>query len=185
MSEITLLLQQAQSGVPEAADKLLVLVYDELRRLAAAKIARERPGQTLQATSLVHEAWERLAADQSTIWQNRSYFFAAAAEAMRRILVEQARKKARLKRGGHLERVSIDDIDVAAKADDPMIIAVGEALEKLSQVDPVGAQLISLRFFAGLSNVEAAHSLGLSERTAKRTWAYARAWLHAELTRND
>ncbi len=184
MSQITLLLQQAQSGDELAADKLLPLVYDELRALAAARMARERPGQTLQTTALVHEAWQRLAGGQDTAWQNRSHFFGAASEAMRRILVEQARRKARLKHGGHLERVSIDDVDVAANADDPMIIAMGEALEKLKEIDPEGAKLISLRFFAGMSNVEAAEALGLSERTAKRTWTYARAWLHAELTKS-
>ena len=185
VSEITLLLQQAQSGDPEAAERLMPLVYDELRKLAAAKISQERPGQTLQATALVHEAWQRLAGDQRTTWENRAHFFGAAAEAMRRILVEQARRKARLKHGGDWERVSIEQVDVAAHAEDEMIVAVGEALERLAEVDPEGAKLISLRFFAGMSNVEAAQALGLSERTAKRTWAYARAWLHAELTRND
>jgi RNA polymerase sigma factor (TIGR02999 family) len=185
MGEITLLLQQAQSGDTEAANKLMPLVYEELRKLAACRMAQERPGQTLQATALVHEAWQRIAGTERTAWENRSHFFGAAAEAMRRILVEQARRKARLKHGGDLARVSIDDVDVAATADDPVIIAVGEALERLAQLDPEGAKLVSLRFFAGMSNVEAAQALDLSERTAKRTWAYARAWLHAELTKKD
>jgi RNA polymerase sigma factor (TIGR02999 family) len=185
VSEFTRILESAREGNAEAADALLPLVYEELRRLAAAKMAQERPGHTLHPTALVHEAWQRLAGDQAMSWQNRAHFFSAAAEAMRRILVDRARRKARFKHGGHLERVSIDDVDVAANAEDPLIVAVGEALEELAQVDPMGAKLISLRFFAGMSNVEAAQALGLAERTAKRTWAYARAWLHAKLTRQD
>jgi RNA polymerase sigma factor (TIGR02999 family) len=176
-------MESIRQGNAEAGDELLPLVYDELRQLAAAKMAQERPGQTMQATALVHEAWQRLAGDQAMSWQNRAHFFSAAAEAMRRILVDRARRKARFKHGGHLQRLSIDDIDVAATTDDPLIVAVGEALDKLAQVDPIGAKLISLRFFAGMSNVEAAEALGMAERTAKRAWAYARAWLHAELTR--
>lgn len=185
MSEVTRILERAQKGDAKAAEELLPLVYDELRKLAAAKMAHEAAGQTLQPTALVHEAWLRLCKDEAQSWDNRGHFFAAAAEAMRRILIEAARRRARKKRGGDRQRIRLEDLDVAASTDDETLIAVGEALERLAAVDATGAELINLRFFAGLSSAEAAKVLGLAERTAKRTWAYARAWLHAELTRGS
>lgn len=181
MTEVTQILDALQQGDPQAADQLLPLVYTELRRLASAKMAREPPGQTLQATALVHEAWLRLAGGRQQTWQNRAHFFAAAAEAMRRILVENARRKARIRHGGGLHRVELDGLDVAATATDEQLLAVSEALDRLAARDPQGAELIKLRFFAGLPNVEAAQLLGIPERTAKRRWAYVRAWLYEEL----
>jgi RNA polymerase sigma factor (TIGR02999 family) len=186
MTDITRLLDAAVRGDGVAAEKLLPLVYDELRRLAAAKMAREAPGQTLQPTALVHEAWVRIVGAQGEIrFENRAHFFGAAAEAMRRILVDNARRKQRVKHGGLLQRVDWTNLDLAIAEDDDAVLAVSEALDKLAQHDPVAAQLIKLRFFAGLPNVEAAKILGLPERTAKRTWAYARAWLFEELQRNS
>ena len=179
--EVTRLLQDVSVGNREALDKLLPLVYDELRKLAAYKMANERPGQTLQPTALVHDAWLRLTGGANQEWNGRGHFFAAAAEAMRRILVENARRKRRVKHGGELQRVDMTTLDVAILSDDGHLLAVDEALEKLAARDPLGAQLIKLRFFAGLPNVEAARLLEIPERTAKRTWAYARAWLYEEL----
>jgi RNA polymerase sigma factor (TIGR02999 family) len=164
---------------------LLPLVYEELRKLAAARMAQEQAGQTLQPTALVHEAWMRLTGGEQPAFDGRGHFFAAAAEAMRRILIENARRKGRLKRGSEWERVDLEHLDVAVTTDDDTLLAVHAALEKLADVDPVGAKLIELRFFAGLSNVDAAKVLGLAERTAKRTWAYARAWLHEEHTKKS
>jgi RNA polymerase sigma factor (TIGR02999 family) len=160
---------------------LLPLVYEELRKLAVAKMAHEAPGHTLQPTALVHEVWLRLVGPADQPWNGRGHFFAAAAEAMRRILVEKARRKRRLKHGGAWQRIDVSQLDLASTADDDQLLAVDEALERLAQRDPQGAELIKLRFFAGLPNVEAARLLGIPERTAKRTWAYARAWLHEEL----
>jgi len=181
MSDLTRLLNAAETGDAKAAVDLLPLVYEELRKLAAAKMAQEAPGQTLQPTALVHEAWLRLAGSEAQQWNGRGHFFAAAAEAMRRILVENARRKQRVKHGGELQRVDMTTLDVAILSDDGHLLAVDEALEKLAARDPLGAQLIKLRFFAGLPNVEAARLLAIPERTAKRTWAYARAWLYEEL----
>lgn len=181
MSDITLILQKLESGDERAAGELLTQVYDELRKLARAKMARESPGQTLQATALVHEAWLRLGGEAQPRWENRAHFFGAAAEAMRRILVDSARRKRRAKHGGGLRRVDWENLDVATIGDDDTVLAVHEALDRLARHDPVGARLIELRFFAGLPNVEAARVLGLAERTAKRTWSYARAWLQKEL----
>src|SRR5213596_3418924 len=178
MSDVTRILEAIQQGDGSAADELLPLVYDELRRLAAHKMANERPGQTLQPTALVHEAWLRLTGGANQEWNGRGHFFAAAAEAMRRILVENARRKRRGKHGGELQRVDMTTLDVAILSDEEHLLAVDEALEKLAARDPLGAQLIKLRFFAGLPNVEAARLLEIPERTAKRTWAYARAWLY-------
>ena len=182
MSDITLILQKMELGDDRAAGKLLERVYDELRKLARAKMARESPGQTLQPTALVHEAWLRLGGEAQPAWQNRAHFFGAAAEAMRRILVDNARRKQRDKHGGGLRRVDWENLDVAMAGDNDTVLAVHEALDRLALHDPVGAKLIELRFFAGLPNVEAARVLGLAERTGKRTWAYARAWLQKELT---
>jgi len=183
MSEVTRIVQRVQDGDHEALEQLFPLVYEELRRMAAAQMAREVPGQTLQPTALVNEAWLRLGGDGQATWENRGHFFGAAAEAMRRILIDRARRRNREKHGGNLERVALDELDIATETDDETLIAVSEALERLEEVDPMGAKLIKLRFFTGLTNVEAANALGLAERTAKRTWAYARAWLHSELTR--
>jgi RNA polymerase sigma factor (TIGR02999 family) len=168
-------------GALPPAEELLPLVYTELRKLAAYKLAREAPGQTLQPTALVHEVWLRLTGKPDATFVNEAHFFAAAAEAMRRILVENARRKRRLKHGGGQERVDLTTLDVAITSDDDNLLAVDEALEKLAARDAAAADLIKLRFFAGLSNVDAARLLGVPERTAKRTWAYARAWLYEEL----
>ena len=181
MSDVTRILDAAQAGDPTAADQLLPLVYEELRRLAAHRMANEAAGHTLQPTALVHEAWLRLVGNQDEHWDGRAHFFGAAAEAMRRILIDRARSKQRLKHGGEMQRVDMAALDVAAETDGESLLAVDEALQKFSERDPVGAQLIKLRFFTGLSNVEAAGLLGIPERTAKRTWAYARAWLFEEL----
>ena len=182
MSDITLILQKMEQGDELAADELLSTVYAELRKLAAAKMARESTGQTLQTTALVHEAWLRMGGEAQPRWENRAHFFGAAAEAMRRILVDRARHKQRDKHGGGLRRVDWENLDVAMAGDDDAVMAVHEALDRLALHDPIGAKLIELRFFAGLPNGEAARVLGLAERTAKRTWAYARAWLKKELT---
>jgi RNA polymerase sigma factor (TIGR02999 family) len=184
MSDFTRILDRAQEGDPKAANELLPLVYEELRKLATLRMACEAPGQTLQPTALVHEAWLRLVGSTGQAWNSRGHFFAAAAEAMRRILVENARRKGRRKHGGELQRLDFSELDVASTESDDAVLAVNEALGKLAGHDPVGAELIKLRFFAGLSNAEAAKALGLAERTAKRTWAYARAWLYEELKNN-
>ena len=183
MSEVTSILEAIQQGDSNAAAQLLPLVYDELRKLAAQKLANELPGQTLQPTALVHEAWLRLGGKPDAKFANQAHFFAAAAEAMRRILVENARRKQRVKHGGGQQRVELDTLDVAITSDADHLLAVDEALDKLAAQDAPAADLIKLRFFAGLPNSEAAQLLGLPERTAKRTWAYARAWLYEELKR--
>ena len=183
MSDVTRILDAIQQGDPKATEELLPLVYEELRKLAAHKMANEAPGQTLQPTALVHEAWLRLTGNENQEWNGRGHFFAAAAEAMRRILVENARRKQRVKHGGAMQRIDLTTLDVAIITHDEHLLAVDEALDKLAARDPLGAQLIKLRFFAGLSNVDAARMLGIPERTAKRTWAYARAWLYEELKR--
>ncbi len=184
VSDVTRILDRVQQGEAKAAEELLPLVYEELRKLAGARMAQEPPGQTLQPTALVHEAWLRLVGGGQQDWNSRGHFFAAAAEAMRRILVEKARHKRRLKHGGNLQRVELTTLDVAQTASDEQLLAVDGALDKLATIDPVGAKLVKLRFFVGLSNVEAAQLLGLPERTATRTWAYARAWLREELKRS-
>src|ERR1041384_6302606 len=181
MSDVTQILNAIEMGDPRASSQLLPLVYEELRKLAAHKMSNEAPGHTLQPTALVHEVWLRLAGESEQFWNSRGHFFAAAAEAMRRILVENARRKGRVKHGGSLQRIDMTTLDVALTSNDEHLLAVNEALDKLAAHDASGAQLIKLRFFAGLSNVEAAKLLGIPERTAKRTWAYARAWLYEEL----
>ena len=183
MSDVTRILDRVQQGDPKATDELLPLVYEELRKLAAHKMANEASGHTLQPTALVHEAWLRLVGEAQPAFENRGHFFSAAAEAMRRILVEKARRKHRLRHGGELKRVDFTDLDVAIAEDDDAVLAVSDALDRLTKLDPVAAELIKLRFFGGLSNVDAARVLGLAERTAKRTWTYARAWLYDELKR--
>ena len=183
-TEVTRILQAAQAGDPHAAAELAPLVYGELRALAARKMAQEPPGQTLQATALVHEAYLRLVGQEDQHRNSRGHFFGAAAEAMRRILVENARRKHSQKHGGKLQRVDWSEVAVAVETDDEHLLLVDEVLEKLEQQDQEAARLIKLRFFAGLSGQEAARALGLPERTATRMWAYARAWLLKELGRD-
>jgi RNA polymerase sigma factor (TIGR02999 family) len=178
MNEVTHLLNAIARGDPHAAGQLLPLVYEELRRLAARKLAQERPGQTLSATALVHEAYLRLAGDAARDWDSRGHIFTAAAEAMRRILVESARRKQRRKHGGGLQRVPLDDIAAPAGPPSDDLLALNEALTRLAQEDPLKARLVELRFFAGLSVEDAARCLGISRATADRHWAYARAWLY-------
>ena len=181
MRDATRILDAIQHGDEKAAAELLPLVYDELRRLAAHKMAHEAAGQTLQPTALVHEAWLRLVGSHDQQWSGRGHFFAAAAEAMRRILIDNARRKNRLRRGQGLARVDLDRVDVAIHSDEDTLVRVDDALRKLANEDPVKAELVKLRFFIGLSIAEAGQALGLSESTAKRYWAYARAWLYEEL----
>ena len=183
MTEATEILAAIAGGDRQAADRLLPLVYDELRSLARQKLAREKSDQTLQATALVHEAYLRLVgSDMSPAWDSRGHFFAAAAEAMRRILIENARRKRRTKHGGQLRRVDLDEVSLAV--DDPHedVVAISEALDRLAQADPQAAEFVKLRYFAGLSVDEAAGVLSISPRTAQRDWAYARAWLYRELS---
>jgi RNA polymerase sigma factor (TIGR02999 family) len=187
MSEVTRILSAIEHGDPRAAEELLPLVYNELRKLAAEKMAQEKPGQTLQATALVHEAYMRLVASggprspEPENWDSRGHFFAAAAEAMRRILVEQARRKRGHKHGGGFVRADIDLANVISPLPEEELLALDEALTRLASKDPVRAKLVQLRFFVGLSNEEAAKVLGSSGVTAKRYWRYARAWLHREV----
>ena len=181
MSRFTLILERANEGDARAADELLPLVYDELRKLAAQKMARETPGQTLQATALVHEAWLRLGGDEQPEWQNRAHFFAAAAEAMRRILIDNARRKRAERHGGNVQRVDMNDLELPAGMDDKQLLAVHEALDRLATHDSVKAELVKLRYFVGLTIEEAARILGISAPTAKRYWTYARAWLYREI----
>lgn len=181
MSDVTRILNSLEEGDASAADQLLPLVYEELRRLAAHKMANEKPGQTLQATALVHEAWLRLVGNQNQKWNGRAHFFGAAAEAMRRILIENARRKGAQRHGGGQQRVDIEEIDVASPAKDDQLLAINEALDKFAAIDPVKAELVKLRYFIGMTIPEAADILGVSEPTAKRHWAYARAWLYREI----
>jgi RNA polymerase sigma factor (TIGR02999 family) len=182
VSDVTRILQAIDHGDTQAADELLPLVYEELRKLAAHKMSHEAAGQTLQPTALVHEAWLRLAGgDAQAQFANRAHFFAAAAEAMRRILIDNARRKRAARHGGGLKRVETDEIDLAAPADDDELLAIHEALEKFALRDAPKAELVKLRYFAGLKIEEAAKVLGVSEPTAKRHWAYARAWLFREI----
>ena len=185
VSDITLILNAVEQGDLKAAEELLPLVYEELRKLAAYRMAQEQPGQTLQPTALVHEAWLRLAGDGNVQFEGRRHFFAAAAEAMRRILIDRARQKRSLKRGAGAERVRLDDLQLAAAADDETVLQVDEALTKLTKEDPDSAQFIKLRFFAGMTNAEAAQALGISERTARRHWSFARVWLFREIRKQS
>ena len=181
-SDATQILRQIELGDRNAADQLLPLVYDELRKLAAQRLACETPGQTLQATALVHEAYLRLVdGDTGQHWDSRGHFFAAAAEAMRRILVDSARKKQSLRRGGSAKRLSLEHLEPSAIAPDESLLALDEALIRLEQMDKTKADLVKLRYFAGLTIPQAAKALGVSTTTANRYWAYARAWLHEEL----
>jgi RNA polymerase sigma factor (TIGR02999 family) len=180
MNEVTQLLQALDRGDAKSADELLPLVYEELRRLAASKMARETPGQTLQPTALVHEAWLRLVGETAPQFNGRGHFFGAAAEAMRRILIDRARRKAAQRHGGGQERVDVDEVEIAAPVRDDELLAVNEALDKFAALDAPKAELVKLRFFAGLTIEQAAAVLGISEPTANRWWAYARAWLFEE-----
>ena len=180
MGDITQILEAVEQG-ESSAERLLPLVYEELRRLAAHKMAHEAPGQTLQATALVHEAWLRLVGADNPKFEGRAHFFAAAAEAMRRILIENARRKRALRNGGGQRRVDIQEVEVAASSDDDQLLAINEALEKLAAENRVAAELVKLRYFVGLTIPEAAQVLGISETTASRYWTFARTWLYHEI----
>jgi RNA polymerase sigma factor (TIGR02999 family) len=185
MSDVTRILNAIERGDAKATDELLPLVYEELRVLAAQKLSHESPGQTLQATALVHEAYIRLVGDQPQSWSNRGHFFAAAAEAMRRILVESARRKQRMKHGEGLKRVDFDNMEVAAEGLSEHVIALDEALARLSEEDHLAADLVKMRYFAGLTLAQTAEALGVSPRTADRCWAYAKAWLYNEIAKEE
>lgn len=181
MTDVTQILSQIEQGDPSASDQLLPLVYEELRKLAAAKIAHEKPGQTLQATDLVHEAYMRLVdVDRAQQWDSRRHFFSAAAEAMRRILVEKARRRGRLKHGGAAQRVELDDNQWVTYTTPDQLLAVDESLARLVQEDATAAEIVKLRYFVGMSVAEAAEALGIHRATAHRHWAYARAWIRAD-----
>jgi RNA polymerase sigma factor (TIGR02999 family) len=179
--EVTQILNALDRGDDTAADRLLSAVYEELRRLAAGKMARERPGQTLQATSLVHEAWLRLTGGGNQKWENRAHFFGAAAEAMRRILIDNARRKAARRHGGGQQRLNIQDVEVAGAVPDDELLEIDEALARFATQDPKKAELVKLRYFVGLTLEETAQILNISVPTAKRWWNYSRAWLRAEI----
>jgi RNA polymerase sigma factor (TIGR02999 family) len=181
MGDATLLLSAAERGDPKAADQLLELVYEELRRLATSKMAQEAPGQTLQPTALVHEAWLRLVGANNPKFENRAHFFSAAAEAMRRILIDRARRKLTQRHGGGYARVDLEEQDLAAPDSDRELLAVHEVLDKLAVEHPAQAQVVKLRYFAGMTNGETADALGISVATVKNYWAYARAWIFQEL----
>ena len=181
MSDITLLMQAFVRGEEQSSDKLLPLVYDELRNLAAMRMAHEAAGHTLQPTALVHEAWVRLLQNGSSIWQSRAHFFGAASEAMRRILIERARRKARLKRGGDQERVNIEFVDLAEATPDDKLLLVDEALAELEAQDPERARVVIHKFFGGLTNEETAEAIGISRRSVDRHWLCARTWLFWKL----
>jgi RNA polymerase sigma factor (TIGR02999 family) len=182
MTHVTRILNAIEQGDEKAADRLLPLVYEELRRLAAHKMSHEPPGQTLQATALVHEAYIRLVGEEAQNWGSRTHFFSAAAEAMRRILVDNARRKQRLKRGGGQQKLGLEDAEITIEAFSDDLIALDEALAKLASTDKVKADLVKLRYFAGLTLGQTAGILGLSQTTAKRHWTYARAWLYRQIT---
>ena len=181
MSDVTRILESIEHGDPKAADRLLPLVYEELRKLAAARMANEAPNQTLQPTALVHEAWLRLVGGTNPNFNGRAHFFGAAAEAMRRILIEKARRKRAVRHGGDQQRVDIEVADIAGRGNDDELLAVNEALDRLSAIHAVQAEVVKLRCFVGLTNAETAQAMGLSERTIKYYWTHARAWLIREI----
>ena len=186
MSDVTRILHQIENGDKQASDRLLPLVYEELRKLAAARLSRESSEQTLQATALVHEAYLRLVDGKEVQhWNSRGHFFCAAAESMRRILVDQARKKATVKRGGNLRKVDLDSAEIATTASPASMLEIDEAINRLSNEQPTAAKLVQLRYFAGLSIEDAAKALGVSSRSAYRHWTYARAWMFKELLSDD
>ena len=180
MTDVTQILNAIEHGDDQAADNLLPLIYEELRILAAQKLSHEKPGQTLQATALVHEAYIRLV-EEDRNWDSRGHFFAAAAEAMRRILIDRARQKQAAKRGGRLQRLDIESIDLPAEAEEETLLRVNEALDTLAEEDPKSAELVKLRFFAGMSVEEAALAMGVTDRTARRYWRFARIWLYERM----
>ena len=184
MSDVTLMLEAISAGDSQASEQLLPVVYDELRRLAAARMAQEAAGHTLQPTALVHEAWLRLVGGQNQSWQNRAHFFGAAAEAMRRILIELARRKSRIKRGSGQVLLDIADLDVAAALPDDKVLLVDEALEQLKLEDPEKAKIVMLKFFAGLTNEQLARIMNVNERTIRRQWEFAKAWLFDRISRH-
>jgi RNA polymerase sigma factor (TIGR02999 family) len=185
MSDVTQLLSAIEGGDPNASDRLLPLVYEELRKLAAARMAQEKPGHTLQATALVHEAWLRLTgAEEQKVWNSRGHFFGAAAEAMRRIMVERARQKARVRHGGQWQRVELEHVTIATKDSDATVLAMHEALERLAFESPQKAEIVKLHYFTGLEYAEIARALGVSLSTVERGWAYARSWLFREMKKN-
>ena len=181
MSEITRILDTMEQGESRSTEELLPMVYNELRRMAAHKMAAERPGHTLQATALVHEAWLQLVDPRSHSWQNRAHFFGAAAEAMRRILIDRARRKNALRRGSGAIHVDLEDLEIASPAPDDQLLALNNALDRFATLEPRQAELVKLRYFVGLKIANAAEILGISEATAKRWWTYARAWLFHEI----
>jgi RNA polymerase sigma factor (TIGR02999 family) len=181
MSDVTHILVEASRGNPQATDELLPLVYEELRRIAAARMAQEAAGQTLQPTALVHEAWLRMVGEGARTWQNRAHFFGAASEAMRRILIDNARRKSRLKRGGDQQRIDLEDVDLAAASPDDKILMIDEALERLKAEDEEKGRIVVMKFFGGLTNQEVAQNLGVTERTVERQWAYAKAWMFRQI----
>lgn len=185
MGDVTVILNAIQRGERQAAEELIPLVYDELRRLAASRMARERPGQTIQATELVHEAYLRLLGSASQSWEGRPHFFAAAAEAMRRILIERARRKQRQKHGGNLQRADVDVIDLPGFESDERLLELHEALDRLESVNASAATLVKLRFFVGLTHAQSAEALGISRQTADNRWVFAKAWLYRALQEDE
>lgn len=181
LSDVTRILHAARNGDPQAAVELLPLVYEELRKLAAARMANEPDGHTLQATALVHEAWLRLTGDQDKNWDGRAHFFGAAAEAMRRILIDRARKRRAVRHGGDQQRVELPDLDLVAPGEDDQLLVINDALDKLAIERPAEAKLVKLRYFVGMTIEEAAEALGIAPRTAKHYWTHARAWLYCEI----
>ena len=185
MSDVTRILSAIEHGDAKAADELLPLVYEELRKLAAHRMGNEALGQTLQPTALVHEAWLRLVGSENPKFEGRAHFFGAAAEAMRRILIERARRKRALRHGGGQQRVNVEEVEISAVAEDDQLLAVNEALDKLATQDKAKAELVKLRYFVGMTIEEAAQMLGISEPTAKRWWTYSRAWLYNEIKESN
>jgi RNA polymerase sigma factor (TIGR02999 family) len=181
VSDVTLIMDKVSRGDRTAAEELLPLVYDELRRIAAGRMSHEAAGQTLQATALVHEAWLRMVGDGARTWENRAHFFGAASEAMRRILIENARRKSRLKRGGDQQRIELDEVNLAAVTPDDKLLLIDEALEQLKATDKEKSRIVVMKFFGGLTNQEVAQTLGVTERTVERQWAYAKAWMFRQI----
>jgi RNA polymerase sigma factor (TIGR02999 family) len=181
LSDVTRILESIQHGDPKAADELLPLVYAELRKLAAYKMAHSAAGHTLQPTALVHEVWMRLVGSENPTFENRAHFFAAAAEAMRHLLIDNARRKLARRHGGGLQRVDVENVDIAMPADEDHLLAVNDALDRLAARSPVQAQVVKLRFFVGMTAAESAEVLGLSERTVKQYWSHAKTWLYREI----
>ena len=185
MSDVTRILEAIQAGQTQAAEELLPLVYDELRRIAAAKMAQQPPGQTLQATALVHEAWLKVAGGRESSWRDRQHFFRAAAEAMRQILIDRARRKLRVRHGQNPEHLELEELEIAAPAKEEVLVKLDEALNELKAVSLERAEIVNLRFFVGLDEAEIAEILNLSERSVQRQWSYARAWLFARVDANE